>query len=37
MDARLWAGKPQRSGSRQFGRTSVSDVVLFPARGAVLR
>ena len=31
MDARLWAGKPQRSGSRQFGRTSVSDVVLFPA------
>ena len=36
MDARLWAGKPQRSGSRQFGRTSVSDVVLFPARGAVL-
>jgi thioredoxin reductase (NADPH) len=32
MDARLWAGKPQRSGSRQFGRTSVSDVVLFPAR-----
>jgi thioredoxin reductase (NADPH) len=37
MDARLWAGKPQRSGSRQFGRTSVSDIVLFPARGAVLR
>jgi thioredoxin reductase (NADPH) len=37
MDARLWAGKPQRSGSRQFGRTSVSDVVLFPARGAVPR
>lgn len=37
MDARLWAGKPQRSGSRQFGRTSVSDVVLFPARGAELR
>jgi thioredoxin reductase (NADPH) len=37
MDARLWAGKPQRSGSRQFGRTSVSDVVLFPTRGAVLR
>jgi len=37
MDARLWAGKPQRSGSRQFSRTSVSHVVLFPARGAVLR
>ena len=37
MDARLWVGKPQRSGSRQFGRTSVSDIVLFPARGAVLR
>jgi hypothetical protein len=37
MDARLRAGKPQRSGSRQFGRTSVSDVVFFPARGAVLR
>jgi thioredoxin reductase (NADPH) len=36
MDARLWAGQPQRSGSRQFGRTSVSDVVLFPTRGAVL-
>jgi thioredoxin reductase (NADPH) len=35
MDARLWAGKPQRSGSRQFGRTSVSDVVLFPGRGAL--
>jgi thioredoxin reductase (NADPH) len=35
MDARLWAGKPQRSGSRQFGRTSVSgDVVVFPGRGA---
>jgi hypothetical protein len=37
MDARLWAGKPQRSGSRQFGRTSVSDIVFFPARGAILR
>ena len=37
MDARLWAGEPQRSGNRQFGRTSVSDVVLFPARGAVPR
>ena len=37
MDARLWADKPQRSRSRQFGRTSVSDLVLFPARGAVLR
>ena len=37
MDARLWAGKRQRSGSRQFGRTSVSDVVLFPTRGAVPR
>ena len=37
MDARLWAGQPQRSGSRQFGRTSVSDVVLFPTRGAVPR
>jgi thioredoxin reductase (NADPH) len=37
MDARLWAGEPQRSGSRQFGRTSVSDVVLFPPRGAVPR
>ena len=37
MDARLWVGKPQRSGSRQFGRTSVSDIVFFPARGAVLR
>ena len=37
MDARLWAGQRQRSGSRQFGRTSVSDVVLFPARGAVPR
>jgi thioredoxin reductase (NADPH) len=37
MDARLWAGQPQRSGSRQFGRTSVSDVVLFPPRGAVPR
>jgi thioredoxin reductase (NADPH) len=37
MDARLWAGKRQRSGSRQFGRTSVSDIVLFPARGAVPR
>ena len=37
MDARLWASKPQRSGSRQFSRTSVSHVVLFPARGAVLR
>jgi thioredoxin reductase (NADPH) len=37
MDAHLWAGKPQRSRSRQFGRTSVSDLVLFPARGAVLR
>jgi len=37
MDARLWAGKPQRSRSRQFGRTSVSDLVVFPARGAVLR
>jgi hypothetical protein len=36
MDARLWAGEPQRSGSRQFGRTSVSnDVVLFPARGVL--
>jgi hypothetical protein len=30
-------GEPQPSGGRQFGRTSVSDVVLFPARGAVLR
>ena len=37
MDARLWAGQRQRSGSRQFGRTSVSDVVLFPTRGAVPR
>jgi thioredoxin reductase (NADPH) len=37
MDARLWAGQRQRSGSRQFGRTSVSDVVLFPPRGAVPR
>jgi thioredoxin reductase (NADPH) len=37
MDARLWAGQPQRSRSRQFGRTSVSDVVLFPPRGAVPR
>ena len=37
MDAHLWADKPQRSRSRQFGRTSVSDLVLFPARGAVLR
>jgi thioredoxin reductase (NADPH) len=37
MDARLWAGQPQRSGSRQFGRTSVSDVVIFPTRGAVPR
>ena len=37
MDAWLWAGEPQRSGSRQFGRTSVSDVVLFPPRGVVLR
>jgi thioredoxin reductase (NADPH) len=37
MDTRLWAGEPQPSGGRQFGRTSVSDVVLFPARGAVLR
>ena len=37
MDTRLWAGKPQRSGSRQFGRTSVSDIVVFPARGAVPR
>jgi thioredoxin reductase (NADPH) len=37
MDARLWAGQPQHSGSRQFGRTSVSDVVLFPTRGAVPR
>jgi thioredoxin reductase (NADPH) len=37
MDARLWAGEPQRSGSRQFGRTSVSDVVLFPARDALPR
>jgi thioredoxin reductase (NADPH) len=37
MDARLWAGEPQRSGSRQFGRTSVSDVVLFPPRGVVPR
>jgi hypothetical protein len=37
IDARLWAGKPQRSGNRQFGRTSVSDVVLFPARSAVPR
>ena len=37
MDAQLWADRPQRSGSRQFGRTSVSDVVLFPARGAVPR
>jgi thioredoxin reductase (NADPH) len=37
MDARLWAGEPQPSGSRQFGRTSVSDVVLFPARGALPR
>jgi hypothetical protein len=35
MDARLWAGKPQRSGGRQFGRTSVSDIVVFPARGAL--
>jgi thioredoxin reductase (NADPH) len=35
MDARLWAGKPRHSGSRQFGRTSVSgDVVVFPGRGA---
>jgi thioredoxin reductase (NADPH) len=37
MDTRLWAGKPQRSGSRQFGRTSVSDIVVFPTRGAVPR
>jgi thioredoxin reductase (NADPH) len=37
MDAWLWAGKRQRSGSRQFGRTSVSDVVLFPTRGTVAR
>jgi thioredoxin reductase (NADPH) len=37
MDARLWAGQPQRSGSRQFGRTSVSDIVVFPTRGAVPR
>ena len=37
MDARLWAGQPQPSGGRQFGRTSVSDVVLFPTRGAVPR
>jgi hypothetical protein len=37
MDTRLWAGQPQRSASRQFGRTSVSDVVLFPARSAVPR
>jgi len=37
LDARLLAGKPRRSGNRQFGRTSVSDVVLFPARGAVPR
>ncbi|HJW36092.1 MAG TPA: cyclic nucleotide-binding domain-containing protein [Actinomycetes bacterium] len=37
MDARLWAGQRQRSASRQFGRTSVSDVVLFPTRGAVPR
>jgi thioredoxin reductase (NADPH) len=37
IDARLWAGKPQRSGSRQFGRTSMSDVVLFPGRGALPR
>jgi thioredoxin reductase (NADPH) len=37
MDTRLWAGKPQRSGSRQFGRTSESDIVVFPTRGAVPR
>jgi hypothetical protein len=37
MDARLWAGKPQPSGGRQFARTSVSDIVVFPARGAVPR
>jgi thioredoxin reductase len=35
MDARLWAGEPQPSGSRQFGRTC--DVVFFPPRGAVFR
>lgn len=34
MNARLWAGQPQPSGSRQFGRSH--DVVFFPSRGAAL-